>query len=261
MELFDSTPSAVRLLGMAKNTGDDSRLIIPGANWLTVKKVIRGYGAATGDDPSGEEIATLSGLQRTVVSTCNKFLRMAGVVQSEKNLLTEVGARLVTAWDIENQPMAAEALEEIIMSSSPLARLVGIARARGSMNPDLFKGQIIAAAGLKGDSFLIPYVKTIVDMLDESKLIQVSEDAIAPGRPAANGGGAKRQEQEKVSGEGKLVHRTDSNGSERDNEGRTRTPLPFGPSRLGYIELPKDWEQKELPKLLKMLELILGGEN
>lgn len=40
----------------------------------------------------------------------------------------------------------------------------------------------------------------------------------------------------------------------------TRTPIALGPGRLAFIELPKDWESKELKKLLKLLELSLGED-
>lgn len=37
-----------------------------------------------------------------------------------------------------------------------------------------------------------------------------------------------------------------------------RTPLPLGPGRLAYIELPNDWKPSELKKLLRLLALSLG---
>jgi hypothetical protein len=37
-----------------------------------------------------------------------------------------------------------------------------------------------------------------------------------------------------------------------------RTPLPLGPGRLAYIELPEDWKPSELKKLLRLLALSLG---
>lgn len=40
-----------------------------------------------------------------------------------------------------------------------------------------------------------------------------------------------------------------------------RTPIPLGPGRLAYIELPHNWKPTELKKLLKMLELALGDDE
>lgn len=39
-----------------------------------------------------------------------------------------------------------------------------------------------------------------------------------------------------------------------------RMPVPLGPGRLANIELPNDWDAKELPKLLALLKLSLGGD-
>jgi hypothetical protein len=43
-----------------------------------------------------------------------------------------------------------------------------------------------------------------------------------------------------------------------ENPDVIRTPIALAPGRLAYIELPKDWTQRELKKLLKLLELSLG---
>jgi hypothetical protein len=40
-----------------------------------------------------------------------------------------------------------------------------------------------------------------------------------------------------------------------------RVPLPLGPNRLAYIELPSDWDKKELRKLIKLLEISLGDDE
>ncbi len=40
-----------------------------------------------------------------------------------------------------------------------------------------------------------------------------------------------------------------------------RTPIPLGVGRLAYIELPRDWDKREMKKLLKMLEIVLGDDE
>ena len=44
-------------------------------------------------------------------------------------------------------------------------------------------------------------------------------------------------------------------------KGYIPTPFPLGPNRLAYLSLPGDWNPKELPKLLKMIELAFGEEK
>jgi hypothetical protein len=231
-----------------------------------VKRIIRAFGAASGDDPGGEDIAKLAGVQRTVVSTCSKFLRGSGIVQPDKNKLTEVGNQLSMAWSMENQPLAEEALQRIIMSAPALAQLVNTVRARGLMDLILLRGQIIVAAGLNENSFLIPYAKTIVDMLEDSRLVQVADDVVTPARAATVGRSNVLPDAERNGGtkEEKLETPSKESSAEESENGKSdkpiRTPIPLGPKRLAYVELPANWDNKELPKLLKMLELIFGGE-
>ncbi|MEO8096497.1 MAG: hypothetical protein ABI811_02265 [Acidobacteriota bacterium] len=248
---------------MSKNTTDTLSLLMPGASWPTVKRIIRAYGAASGDDSSAEEIAQLGGLQRTVISGCNKFLRSTGIVHPEKNRLTDLGAQLSTGWSIDNQAMVLDALQAIVASSPPLFQMVNMVRARGSVEVDLLKGQIIGAAGLRQDSFLLPFVKTIIDLLEESRLVSINDDVVSPGRV---GGGtltknpsAGRVDNPEQNSPPRNTERPYERGP--DSSEGARTPLPLGPNRLGYIELPKDWNNRELPKLIKMLSLIFGEDD
>lgn len=41
----------------------------------------------------------------------------------------------------------------------------------------------------------------------------------------------------------------------------TRTPIPLGPGKLAYIELPSGWQSKDLKKLLRLLTLALGDDS
>lgn len=247
---------------MAKNIAENERLAIPAASWATVKRIIRAYGAATVDDPSAEEIAALGGLQRTVISGCNKFLRSAGIVHPEKNKLTEIGNQLATGWSINNEPMATDALQRIITATPPLAQLVNTIRARGTMDPQLFKGQIIMAAGLDSKSFMLQFVKTIMDMLADSGLVQIFDDGVSPGRFNMSTQPAETLSDTSNEGRDKRSRRQHSDTVEStERSERTRTPIPFGADRLGYLELPNDWDQKELPRLLKMIELIFSPDS
>jgi len=239
--------------------------MVPGASWPTIKKVIRAYAATSGDDPSGADVAKLGGLQRTVISACSKFLISAGILQPDKYKLTAIGHQLATAWTLGNAPMATEALQSIITSAPSLARLVDTVRARGSMEKKLIEGQIVVSAGLNSSSFLVPYVKTILDILEESKLIVINGDMIALGlRGAAGRANSETQVQgledreEDEEREQEEEEEEEEKEEPRKGNRRSRTPLPLGANRLGYLELPADWNAKELPKLVKMINLIFG---
>ena len=55
-----------------------------------------------------------------------------------------------------------------------------------------------------------------------------------------------------------VEHRTDPPPPPADG---TRTPLPLGPGKLAYIELPNGWQSKDLKKLLRLLTLALGEDS
>jgi hypothetical protein len=109
----------------------------------------------------------------------------------------------------------------------------------------------------------LSYVKTILDMLDESRLIQITEDTVTPGRVASAAQSDSLPARERPSSEmGQSPQMSEQSGGGQEN-GRgnkgSRTPIPLGPNRLAYLELPENWDDRELPKLLKILALIFGS--
>ena len=141
------------------NMMDESlRLIVPGGSWDMVKKIVLAYQAVDEeDDPSVESVAEIAGKARPVVSSCNSFLRSIGVLRLDANKLTPVGLEFATGTSMGNESMVSEALQRIVRDSPPLARLVAILRARGSIKLEAFRGHVILAGGLKKDSRSLPY--------------------------------------------------------------------------------------------------------
>ena len=120
-------------------------------------------------------------------------------------------------------------------------------KARGEMKLEAMRGEMIVLAGLS-DSGKAGNLKTFMDMLQDAKIYDIVGDMV--------------------------IYKGGSNGSSRNIvtdakpprppiervplvQGRI-LPIPLGIGRLVNIELPEDWNAKDLPKLLKMLELSLG---
>lgn len=152
-----------------------------------VKRIVRAYGAAPKDeDSSVQSVAALAGLHRPIVSANNNFLRSLGVLDPDKLKLTPVGVKLATGIGIESVPIITEALQELAKATPILAQLLNVLRARGPMDMAAFRGQIILATGLNENSPSLSMVKTLVDLLEESKLIETRDDkVILCGSPAA----------------------------------------------------------------------------
>lgn len=78
-----------------------------------------------------------------------------------------------------------------------------------------------------------------------------------------NKGGAKKvsANKEKLNAETNQGNGNDSNGKKDSsvNSDVIRTPIPLGLGRTAYVELPKDWQQNDLRKLIGILKLSLGN--
>jgi len=244
---------------------EHERLVIPSASWDMIKKIITAYDAVKDEDhPSVETVAELAGKPRTLISGCNSFLRSIGILRSDENKLTQIGANLAIGISHGNESVVNEALEQVVRDAPQLARLIAIVRARGSLKVDALRGAIIVAAGLGRESRNVVFVKTILDLLADSGLIMFDEDMVILRRPTDRiAGPAIKEEVNAVSGGSSRSQNADSRADDLPvaPKGYIPTPFPLGPNRLAYLSLPGDWDPRELPKLLKMIELAFGSEQ
>lgn len=227
---------------------------MPGSSWQMIKKIIIAYGAARDDDnPTVESIAQLAGIPRPAVSKNNNFLRAVGVLEADKNKLTVKGLHLATGLELGNDSMATEALQEIIAETSALNLLLKVLKARGAMSAESFNGQVILAMGLHAKSPSLNYIRTLMDLLIESQLVKVSEDGVGL-RSGAEIRTGKKPDEGKDRGSPNPP--LDPPGDEHRG-----MPIALGVRRLAHLELPDDWHPKELPKLLKLIQLSLEEES
>src|SRR6266496_5246832 len=230
-----------------------ARLQAPGGSWESLKKIIRAYHAvADEENPTVEKVAQLAGLQRPVVSGNNNFLRSAGILQETANKLTEIGGRIATGLGINNPPLVSSALREIIRSQDGLNHLINMLRARSTMSIEAFRGEIVMVTGLDANSRNLKFLKTVIDMLVESALVKVENDEITY-RGTFVGD---------MNGKVDQLKPPKPNGPPKPPEVSRIVPIPLGVGRLVNVELPEDWaSSRDLPKLLKMLELSLSEED
>jgi hypothetical protein len=237
-----------------------NKLSMPMSSWSTVKQIIRAYGEVQDiEKPTVDKVAEIVGLQRSVVSANNNFLRETGIVQESENKPTPLGARLASALTMENEALVCEALQEIVRSNVALNRFLGIVRARGPMKLDLLKGEIALTGGIKQ----IGPTKPILDMLEEAKLIQIADDTVKMAGPFTMGFAAFEREiaPSDSNGPPSVIEPKRGNRIYPEEPEATRIPLPLGPTRLAYIQLPADWQPKELSKLIKILQIALGEDD
>ena len=226
---------------------DSARLVMPGSGWDTVKRIIRAYAAADDQEsPRVEDIASLAGVQRPIISLNNNFLRDTGFLREGENKLTVIGSRYAKGLEFSNEHLSTDALQELIRNHSALAYIANMIKARGEMKIDALRGEMIVLAGIS-DNSKTGTLRTIIDMLQDAKVFQLDGDVVSyRGNGSASRTAPKEDKpveqviDKSLSAQGRIV------------------PIALGIGRLVNIELPKDWTNRDLPKLLKMLELSLS---
>jgi hypothetical protein len=235
------------------------KISMPSSSWPTLKKIIRAYGEVQDSDkPTADDVAEIAKIQRSIISSNNKFLREIGIIQETENKPTPLGVRLVSGLSMDNGELVSEVLQEIVRNDSGLNRFVSMVRARGPMKLELLKGEIAIAGGLSQTG----PTKPILDMLEEAKVIQVTDDTVripAVSGPFTMGNANFIAEVARSSESSSAIGHWESEASS-PIPGAARIPLPLSPTRFAYIQLPEGWEPKELKKLIKILQVILGDD-
>lgn len=233
-------------------------LAMPEANWETIKKIVRAYHALKErEDCTVEAVASAAGLQRPRVSANNGFLRAIGVLEADKNKLTANGSQLATGIGLRNKALVEESLRRAVSQSSALQSLVETVQAREEMRIEDFKAQAIMAIGLDDTSRFVPFLQTILDMLEEAGLLSTLDDLVRPGSHYIKNVSASMAQTD--AGVSRAAPDLAPQRTQDIHSGGI--PLPLGPNRLAFLQLPENWEAKDLPKLLKIIELALGEDR
>jgi hypothetical protein len=179
----------------------------------------------------------------------NNFLRAAGILQEGTNKLTPVGTRFATGLGINNQALVSNALQEIVKAQDGLSYLVNILRARSAMSLEAFRGEIVLITGLDENSRNLQFLKT--------GLVKVNNDEIS--FRGTHIGDLSGRAEVQIRQQPTRAQEPTMRGALQSNG--TVVPISLGVGRLVHVELPGDWTSRDLPKLLKMLELSLSDSE
>jgi hypothetical protein len=229
-----------------------NKLSMPLASWEALKRIIRAYRQVEADEkPTVEDVAKYAGMMRPVVSANNNFLRDIGVLLESENKPTPLGSRLAQSLAMGNEPLITQTLQEVVRTNPVLSQFVGIVRARGDVQIELLKGEIALAGSLADKTKQGGATKAILDLLQEARLIEVRDEVV---RPISEGGGPQS------GGISLSLRPTAPEGKPQQSVNETEIPIALDASRRAYLRLPGDWQTKELPKLLKLLQITLGDD-
>jgi hypothetical protein len=230
---------------------EEKLLALPGSSWDTAKKIIRAFYAVQNEEnPKLEAIARYAAVPRPVISMNNNFLRSVGLVRDDQWKLTEKGLRYATALQMNNTSMTSETLGELLSANPIINQLLRLLLARGEMKVDTFRAELILRLGISPTDRRVAFVKPLLEMLQEGELIRIDGDSV-------NLVDTHRRSDNEVyqpppqSPLPKAPEAAPSDG----------LPLLLGPNRIVYVRLPSDWvATRDLPKLLKLLEISLGED-
>jgi hypothetical protein len=234
----------------------DYKFPMPYSSWDAIRKILRAYNAASDrENPTVTEIADLAGIHRPQVSANNKFLREVGLLQTDKNKLSQIGSRVANGFELGNESMILEALQESVNGSPGLSKFVNTLRARGTMSVEAFKAQVITAAGLTADSPTLVYVRTVIDYLETAQMIRIEGNNIIFTGHGLSGFAPEEKPPTPPTSTPPVPPKPAQNSEELG------IPIPLGLAKLAYLKLPEGWTNKDLPKLLKLIELSLGDDS
>ncbi len=230
-----------------------SEFIMPGSSWDSIKRIVKAYYAAHGDkETTVQKIASLGGISRPVISKNNNFLRSIGIVETSDYALTPVGVRLAVGMQKNDRSLVTEALHEIINKSEKLKRMAKVVQARGTMSEEAFRTEAMLVLDLNERSVGFGYLRTLLELLYESHMLTLKD-----GKVSFHGDyiGTIKAVAEEDQGD----KNAKSDPPRREDQSQ-KVPIALGPERRAYLELPNDWQAKDLAKLLKMIELALGDD-
>jgi hypothetical protein len=238
-----------------------NKMSMPRGSWSQLKKIVRAYGAVhDAEKPTVEDVAKLAGLARSVVSGNNEFLRELEILSKEENKLMPLGTKLAHSLQLENDGLVAEALQEIVRANPTLNQWIAMVRARGQVKRDFLEGTIALAVGITEKNKQVVPVNAILELLQESQLIELTDDAAkAPSVSVLNshlGLESTENRAQEIKRESVSIRDANAATSEQRKSG---IPFALGPSRLVHVQLPEDWNgPKDLPRLLKLMQIALG---
>ncbi len=144
---------------------------VPVSSKGELDKIITAY-AHLGDNVTLDDVARITGIHRTRVSSNNGFLASVGVIEGGKvKKSTPIGARLGRALEHNQQEDVRRAWQEITENTQFLSDLIATVRLKRGMTQDELTAHILYAAKLGKEKRHETGARTLVEVMLGSGLI------------------------------------------------------------------------------------------
>jgi hypothetical protein len=158
--------------------GDSSLLKLPRSSYPELAKIIMAYGRV--DKPASlEDISHRCGINETVVSANNAFLKAIGLIEGGKaKIATEPGLTLSRALDHNLAEDIASAWKMIVQQSPFFDKIISAVRIRRFFEATAFESHIAYSSGEPKSPQIMTGARTIVEILKAAGIISEADGKI-----------------------------------------------------------------------------------
>ena len=158
----------------------EEKIKLPRSSYEELCKIIKAYGRLT-KPASLDEVATLSGIGKTVISANNSFLSAIGLLEGGKaKIATEPCRELSQALEHELIEAISVTWRKVIENTDFLNKMVLAVKIRKGMEISSLESHIAYSAGEPKSKAVMTGSRTVIDILKASSLIQEKDDKIIP---------------------------------------------------------------------------------
>src|ERR1035441_6897495 len=138
---------------------------LPISSYRELTKIIGAYGKAP-ENSVPADISRLIGINDTIVSANNGFLKAVGVIQGgKKKNVTAIGKALAAAYEYDNLPDVVGIWRTLIEPNDFLQKIVAAVRIRKGMDESSLDAHVAYSAGQPKTPRTLPGAGTVVEIL------------------------------------------------------------------------------------------------
>ena len=138
---------------------------LPGSSYKELVKIIQGYAQVTGQAVPAD-VASVIGINETIVSASNKFLVAVGIVQGgKKKTITSVGRELALALEHDRQEEIGLHWRTIVGATEFLQKVVAAVRIRRGMAESDLDAHVAYSAGQPKSPRILAGSSAVVEIL------------------------------------------------------------------------------------------------
>jgi hypothetical protein len=150
----------------------DQGFALPNSSYKELIKIIQGYGRVP-ENSVPADIGKVTGINETIISSNNAFLKGIGIIQGgKKKTTTQVGKSLAAAYDYEREAEVGGIWRSIVETNDFLQKVVAAVRIRKGMDESSLQAHVAYSAGQPKSPRVLTGAGTVVEILKVAGLLR-----------------------------------------------------------------------------------------